>query len=39
MEGAARISAGLPLDRRLFAEHTVNEPALYSTVVQDWAPA
>ena len=36
MEGAARISAGLPLDRRLFAKHTVNEPALYSTVVQDW---
>jgi L-rhamnose isomerase/sugar isomerase len=30
------ITAGLPDDWRIFAEHKMYEPAFYSTVVQDW---
>ena len=36
LESVGRIYAALPDDWRLFIEHKMYEPALYSTVVQDW---
>src|SRR5690606_37854122 len=36
LDAVAEIYAALPDDWRLFAEHKMYEPALYSTVVQDW---
>ena len=36
LESAARIYAALPGDWRLLIEHKMFEPALYSTVIQDW---
>jgi len=37
LESAAKIYAALPPDWRLLIEHKLYEPALYSTVIQDWA--
>jgi L-rhamnose isomerase/sugar isomerase len=36
LESAAKIYAALPPDWRLLLEHKLYEPALYSTVIQDW---
>jgi L-rhamnose isomerase / sugar isomerase len=36
LESARRIYAGLPADWKMFLEHKLYEPALYSTVIQDW---
>ncbi|MGH8295629.1 MAG: L-rhamnose catabolism isomerase [Steroidobacteraceae bacterium] len=36
LDSAARIHAALPADWRLLIEHKMYEPALYSTVIQDW---
>lgn len=36
LESAGRIYAALPADWRLLIEHKMYEPALYSTVIQDW---
>lgn len=36
LDSAARIYAALPADWRLLIEHKMYEPALYSTVIQDW---
>lgn len=36
LDSAARIYAALPPDWRLLIEHKMYEPALYSTVIQDW---
>lgn len=36
LESVGRVYAALPDDWRLFVEHKMYEPALYSTVVQDW---
>lgn len=36
LDSAAQIYAGLPTDWRLLIEHKMYEPALYSTVIQDW---
>ncbi|MHB1856843.1 MAG: L-rhamnose catabolism isomerase [Acidobacteriaceae bacterium] len=36
LESAAKIYAALPPDWRLLIEHKLYEPALYSTVIQDW---
>ncbi|MFN3278701.1 MAG: L-rhamnose catabolism isomerase [Paracoccus hibiscisoli] len=36
LDAMAQVYAGLPEDWRLFSEHKIYEPALYSTVVQDW---
>jgi L-rhamnose isomerase/sugar isomerase len=36
LESAAKIYAALPGDWNLFLEHKMYEPALYSTVIQDW---
>jgi L-rhamnose isomerase/sugar isomerase len=36
LEAAREIYAGLPDDWRLFIEHKLYEPALYSTVINDW---
>ena len=36
IESAARIYAALPPDWSLLIEHKMYEPALYSTVIQDW---
>ena len=36
LDSAARIYAALPADWRLLLEHKMYEPALYSTVIQDW---
>ena len=36
LESAAKIYAALPGDWLLFLEHKMYEPALYSTVIQDW---
>ncbi len=36
LESAEKIYAALPADWRLLIEHKMYEPALYSTVIQDW---
>jgi L-rhamnose isomerase/sugar isomerase len=36
IDSAAKIYAALPGDWQLFLEHKMYEPALYSTVIQDW---
>ena len=36
VDSAAKIYAALPGDWQLFLEHKMYEPALYSTVIQDW---
>ncbi len=36
LDSAGRIYAALPADWRLLIEHKMHEPALYSTVIQDW---
>ncbi len=36
VDSAARIYAALPPDWRLLLEHKMYEPALYTTVIQDW---
>jgi L-rhamnose isomerase/sugar isomerase len=36
LQSMKAITAGLPADWRIFAEHKMYEPAFYSTVVQDW---
>jgi L-rhamnose isomerase/sugar isomerase len=36
LESAGTIYAALPGDWQLFLEHKMYEPALYSTVIQDW---
>ena len=36
LASAARIYAALPCDWQLLIEHKMYEPALYSTVIQDW---
>lgn len=36
LDSAARIYAALPAGWRLLIEHKMYEPALYSTVIQDW---
>lgn len=36
LDSAARIYAALPADWRLLLEHKMYEPAMYSTVIQDW---
>lgn len=36
LESAAKIYAALPPDWHLLIEHKMYEPALYSTVIQDW---
>lgn len=36
LDSAARVYAALPADWRLLIEHKMYEPALYSTVIQDW---
>jgi L-rhamnose isomerase/sugar isomerase len=39
MESAEKIYAAIPFDWRLFIEYKMYEPALYSTVIQDWGSA
>lgn len=36
LDSASQIYAALPSDWRLLIEHKMYEPALYSTVIQDW---
>lgn len=36
LDSTAQIYAALPADWRLLIEHKMYEPALYSTVIQDW---
>lgn len=36
LDSAAKIYAALPGDWQLFLEHKMYEPAVYSTVIQDW---
>lgn len=36
LDSMKRIYAALPGDWRIYSEHKIYEPALYSTVVQDW---
>lgn len=36
LDSTRQIYAALPADWRMFLEHKLNEPAFYSTVIQDW---
>ncbi|KQW01238.1 L-rhamnose catabolism isomerase [Rhizobacter sp. Root1221] len=36
LDSTRQIYAALPADWRMFLEHKINEPAFYSTVIQDW---